>query len=118
MSGITIIIIIMTVTGTLITPVIREPGPNPHRLYLDKDRKVISGVCAGIANYYGWRSPDMLRFAWFLFGVLFLSVSDHRIHCCCGGFEAGSAYANPSVPGRRKILAHIFDQAARDIFLS
>lgn len=36
------------------------PGPNPHRLYKDKSRAMISGVCAGIANYYGWR-PDGLR---------------------------------------------------------
>ena len=38
------------------------PGPNRHRLYKDKDKAMISGVCAGIANYYGWR-PDGLRVA-------------------------------------------------------
>ncbi len=36
------------------------PGPNRHRLYKDKDRAMVAGVCAGIANYYGWR-PDGLR---------------------------------------------------------
>lgn len=47
------------------------PSPNHHRLYRDKDRKVISGVCAGIANYYGWRSPDLLRIAWVLSFFIF-----------------------------------------------
>ncbi len=26
---------------------------NPHRLYRDKDKAILGGVCAGIANYYG-----------------------------------------------------------------
>ncbi len=30
------------------------PGPNRHRLYRDKKRGMLAGVCAGIANYYGW----------------------------------------------------------------
>ena len=38
------------------------PGPNHHRLYRDKARGKVLGVCAGIANYYGWR-PDGLRVA-------------------------------------------------------
>ncbi|GJL95102.1 MAG: DNA-binding transcriptional activator PspC [Hyphococcus sp.] len=36
------------------------PGPNHHRLYKDKNNAMIAGVCAGIANYYGWR-PDGIR---------------------------------------------------------
>jgi len=40
------------------------PGPNRHKLYKDPDRKVIAGVCSGIANYYGWRRPDEVRIAW------------------------------------------------------
>jgi phage shock protein C len=27
---------------------------NPHRLYRDKQNAVIAGVCAGIANYFGF----------------------------------------------------------------
>lgn len=50
------------------------PGPNRHRLYLDKDRKVVAGVCAGIANYYGWRSPNALRFAWFFMACFFFPL--------------------------------------------
>ena len=50
------------------------PGPNQHRLYRDKDRKVIAGVCAGIANYYGWRSPDALRFGWFFMALFFFPL--------------------------------------------
>ncbi len=38
------------------------PGPNVHRLYKDKDRAMVAGVCAGIADYYGWR-PDGIRVA-------------------------------------------------------
>lgn len=30
------------------------PGPNRHRLYKDKEGGWIAGVCAGVANYYGW----------------------------------------------------------------
>lgn len=28
-------------------------SPNPHRLYKNKSRGVISGVCAGVADYFG-----------------------------------------------------------------
>ena len=28
-------------------------APNPHRLYRDRERRKISGVCAGIAAYFG-----------------------------------------------------------------
>ena len=38
------------------------PGPNPHRLYKDRKNGMIFGVCAGIANYYGWR-PEAVRIA-------------------------------------------------------
>ncbi|MEO1250958.1 MAG: envelope stress response membrane protein PspC [Pseudomonadota bacterium] len=38
------------------------PGPNRHRLYKDKSRAMLAGVCAGIANYYGW-SVGWLRIA-------------------------------------------------------
>ena len=33
-----------------------EPGhrQNPHRLYRNKDRAVLAGVCAGIAEYFGF----------------------------------------------------------------
>lgn len=27
---------------------------NPHRLYRDKDNAVLTGVCAGLANYFGF----------------------------------------------------------------
>ena len=30
------------------------PGPNRHRLYRDKKNRMIAGVCAGLAGYYGW----------------------------------------------------------------
>ena len=26
---------------------------NPHRLYRDKDNAILTGVCAGLANYFG-----------------------------------------------------------------
>ena len=38
-----------------------QPSPNPHRLYRSPDR-IIGGVCAGIAAYFGWR-PRIVRFA-------------------------------------------------------
>lgn len=32
-----------------------KPSPNPHRLYRGPDR-ILGGVCAGIADYFGWRA--------------------------------------------------------------
>jgi phage shock protein C len=29
-------------------------GKNPHRLYRDKENAMLAGVCAGIAEYFGW----------------------------------------------------------------
>ena len=31
-----------------------KPSPNPHRLSRSPNR-ILGGVCAGIANYFGWR---------------------------------------------------------------
>lgn len=31
------------------------PGPNHHRLYRNMRRGKIAGVCAGIADYFGWK---------------------------------------------------------------
>lgn len=44
------------------------PGPNRHRLMKDKNNAMVAGVCAGIANYYGWR-PDGIRVAAILLSV-------------------------------------------------
>jgi len=49
------------------------PGPNPHRLYKDKDNAVISGVCSGIASYYGW-NPDGLRIGLVILSIFFFPV--------------------------------------------
>lgn len=46
------------------------PGPNRHRLYKDPRNKMVSGVCSGIANYYGWESPIPIRIIW-AFAALF-----------------------------------------------
>lgn len=32
---------------------------NPHRLYRDKENALIAGVCAGIAEYFGWNRKGM-----------------------------------------------------------
>ena len=44
------------------------PGPNRHRLYRDKQNAMVAGVCAGFANYYGWR-PDGIRVGFVLLTV-------------------------------------------------
>lgn len=44
------------------------PGPNRHRLYKSPKDGKIAGVCAGIANYYGWR-PDGIRVALVLLSI-------------------------------------------------
>jgi phage shock protein C len=45
-----------------------RPSPNPHRLYRSPNR-IIAGVCAGVAAYFGW-SRRVVRFAAVL-GFLF-----------------------------------------------
>ena len=32
------------------------PGPNRHRLYRNVRRGKIAGVCAGLADYFGWNT--------------------------------------------------------------
>lgn len=32
---------------------------NPHKLYRDKENALIAGVCAGIAEYFGWNRKGM-----------------------------------------------------------
>ena len=32
------------------------PGPNPHRLRRNRRDGKIAGVCAGLADYFGWRA--------------------------------------------------------------
>lgn len=32
---------------------------NPHKLYRDKENAMIAGVCAGIAEYFGWNRRGM-----------------------------------------------------------
>jgi len=39
-----------------------EPSPNPHRLYRSPNR-VLGGVCAGVAAYFGWRVTIVRIFA-------------------------------------------------------
>ena len=49
------------------------PGPNFHRLRRDMRNKKIAGVCAGIANYYGW-DVGVLRFGWFFLALFFFPI--------------------------------------------
>ena len=46
-------------------------SPNPHRLYRDPEQGVVSGVCAGIADYFGIR-PLPVRLA-MLMGLFFFA---------------------------------------------
>ena len=39
-----------------------EASPNPHRLYRGPDR-ILGGVCAGVAAYFGWRKVFVRLFA-------------------------------------------------------
>lgn len=38
---------------------------NPHRLYRDKKNAVLAGVCAGVAEYFGWNRKG-IRAGWIL----------------------------------------------------
>ncbi len=44
---------------------------NPHRLYRDRDNAMIAGVCAGLADYFGWNRRGV-RIATALGGLLFM----------------------------------------------
>ena len=68
------------------------PGPNRHRLYKDKANGMIAGVCAGIANYYGWR-PDGLRV-----GMVILSVFTFPLPLIAYFIAAAVMKSGPAVP--------------------
>ena len=40
---------------------------NGKKLYKSRDNRMISGVCAGIAEYFNM-DPTIIRLAWVLFG--------------------------------------------------
>lgn len=42
---------------------------NGERLYKSRDNRMISGVCAGIAEYFGI-DPTLVRLAWVVFSLL------------------------------------------------
>ena len=42
---------------------------NGKKLYKSRDNRMISGVCAGIAEYFNM-DPTIIRLAWVLFCVL------------------------------------------------
>lgn len=49
------------------------PGPNFHRLKRDVRRGKIAGVCAGLADYFGW-NLKWLRVGWILATVFFFPM--------------------------------------------
>ena len=49
------------------------PGPNPHRLARNVRRGKIAGVCAGLADYFGWR-VKWVRLAAILLTVFFFPM--------------------------------------------
>lgn len=49
------------------------PGPNRHRLRRDMKRGKIAGVCAGLADYFGW-NRKYLRLGWILATVFFFPM--------------------------------------------
>lgn len=51
--------------------------PNPHRLYRDRDNAMLAGVCAGLAEYFGFnrRAVRLIVFVSGLFFLPFVLVS-------------------------------------------
>lgn len=49
------------------------PGPNMHRLRRNLADGKIAGVCAGLADYFGWK-VKWLRIAWILSAVFFFPM--------------------------------------------
>ena len=42
---------------------------NGRRLYLDKERAKIAGVCAGVADHFGW-DPTLVRVIWIVLSFI------------------------------------------------
>ena len=51
-----------------------SPSLNPHRLYRDRDRARIAGVCAGLADYLGI-NPFLVRLAMVPAAILELDLA-------------------------------------------
>ena len=58
-----------------------EPAKNPHKLYRDKENAMVAGVCAGIANYFGFNRCAVrvifgfsMIFVWPVFIYLLLAI--------------------------------------------
>lgn len=49
------------------------PGPNRHRIYRNRRDGKVAGVCAGVADYFGWRTKHV-RLAAILLTVFFFPV--------------------------------------------
>lgn len=49
------------------------PGPNRHRIYRNIRGGKIAGVCAGLADYFGWR-VKMVRVALIVLTVFFFPI--------------------------------------------
>lgn len=49
------------------------PGPNRHRMYRNRRDGKIAGVCAGVADYFGWRTKHV-RIAAILLTVFFFPM--------------------------------------------
>lgn len=49
------------------------PGPNRHRIYRNIRDGKVAGVCAGLADYFGWR-VKMVRLALILLTIFFFPM--------------------------------------------
>src|SRR5690606_12527307 len=45
-----------------------------RKLYLDKENAKLAGVCAGIADYMGWKKVGLVRAAWIVATVFWAPV--------------------------------------------
>jgi len=43
------------------------------RMYLDKDRAIAAGVCAGVADYFGWKTKTV-RILWIIATFFWLPI--------------------------------------------
>jgi phage shock protein C len=91
-----------------------------RRFYLDKDRAKLAGVCAGIADYFGW-DVTLVRIAWVIATLVWSPVMiityilmawlvDPKPYALSSAGMGASAGMGPCAPTRFSDVRERFDR--------